>query len=97
MGDVDRTNNALRKTAINMCRKAGMSLIDIQRRSRHKSLEALQQYMGQDSEDDLYLGMSVHAALAGENLTVDQLRTAGQAITQRTIELDATSTNSDLS
>ena len=57
--------------------------IDIMRRSRHRSIESLREYIGYDATDDFVFGMAVHAGLAGENLSVGQIRSTVQEQTSK--------------
>ena len=45
-GVARRTNHGMRRTAMHYMMKQGFSLDDIRRRTRHKSVEALLQYLG---------------------------------------------------
>lgn len=44
-GIARRTNHALRRTGITLMWKAGISIKDVMRRSRHKSVDAAMKYM----------------------------------------------------
>jgi hypothetical protein len=45
-GDGERTNHALRRTAIMMAKQAGLSEQEIVRRSRHHDVDSLRNYLG---------------------------------------------------